>query len=526
MIQSKKLPISRSTLALVVVLLLIHLLIRAHNITALPLFVDEGNHIRRAATVYDLENHPAVESHGKFLFYFVPGVFDLKHQDTALFLSRISVALSSLLTGAVVFLIARRLFGQRVALAAIAFYAFLPYAFFFERTALSDPWAGFIATCLVWMTIRFAAKPTYGRAMWVGVFMALTPAAKLTMAFVNFLPLFALLLFAPYASLKDLFIRYFPHGLRAIAVVIGLWSLVFIPAAIQYYDGVDYALYDTWLVNATTKADTFWGKVSDNWEKMTLLISLPATLLLLIASPLGLYLKHYRKQMALVLLWLALAWLTTFFLVGRNSFQSRYLTAGTPAIAVLFGAGIIILADSLIKNVRYASYAAATGIVLWAVTFSVPFAQKAATDPTQLDMPWLDSQNYFEGNFNGYALLDAMAYVEENGEKHNGKVHLVLGTRFCMPRLYEFPELYYRCDKRVDLANPARRSTIPYFLNPLLNDIPLYLIAEDTMLEPQANWFAVPEFLTRFDKPHGEGYVTVWRMRLPDESTVSRGVLP
>lgn len=523
MLQSKKIPISLSTLALLAVLFWVHLFIRAHNITAMPLFVDEGNHIRRAATVYDFKQHPAIESHGKFLFYFVPGVFDLKQQDTAFFLSRTSVALSSLLTGAMVFLIARRLFGERAGLAATAFYAFLPYAFFFERTALSDPWAGFIATVLVWMSIRFASKPSYARAMWVGAFMALTPAAKLTMSFVNFMPLFTVAFFAYSTSLKDMVGRYFWHGVYAALMIVGLWSLVFIPAAIQYYDGVDYALYDTWLVDATTKADTFWGKVSDNWEKMTLLISLPATLLLLVATLYGLLLKKYRKQIGIVVVWLALAWLTTFFLVGRNSFQSRYLTAGTPAIAVLFGAGSIILADSIFKQRKLASYAVATVIVAWVVLFSIPFAQKAATDPVKLKMPWLDRQNYFEGWFNGYALLDAMEYVQGHGEPHNGKVHLVLGVQFCIPELYQFPDLSYRCDKRYDLSNPARRSTMPFFVNPLLQDIPVYLIAEANPPESQAGWFAVPEFMARFDKPHGDGYYTVWRMRLPE---TSGGVLP
>lgn len=521
--QPKKTPIS--TYALLLLIFLIHLFIRSHHITALPLFVDESNHIRRAAVVYDFKQHPAVESHGKFLFYFVPGIFDLKQNDTAFFLSRMSVALSSLLTGAVVFVITRRLFNERAALIAAAFYALLPFAFFFERMALSDPWAGFISTVLVWQSIRFAANPTYKRALWVGVFLALTPAAKLTMAFVAFMPLFAVALFSHYTSIKDMFVRYFPHGLRAVLVVIGLWSLVLVPAAIQYYQGVDYAIYDTWLVNTTTKADTFLGKLDDAWEKMVLLVSLPVTVLLLIQTPLGLYFKQSRKQIFLVLLWLALAWLTTFFLVGRNSFQSRYMTAGTPAIAVLFGAGIMILAETLIRQPKQAFYAAASVVIIWSALFSIPFAQKASSDPTQLHMPWLDTQNYFEGSFTAYALLDALEYVQDNGEPYEGTVQALLGTRFCIPSLYQFPDLHYDCDKAFDFANPARRSTIPFVLARLLREIPVYLIAEGDLPESRDNWLVRAEFMTRFDKPHGDGFVTVWRLLLPEASSTS-GVLP
>src|SRR5688572_23078849 len=116
-----KMPISKRIFASLIALLFLQLFIRSHNITELPLFTDEYSHIKRASVVYDFEQHPAIESHGKFFFYFLPGIFNLKHMETALHLARTSVALSSLLTTAMIFLICRHLFDERAGFLAAIF---------------------------------------------------------------------------------------------------------------------------------------------------------------------------------------------------------------------------------------------------------------------------------------------------------------------------------------------------------------------------------------------------------------------
>ena len=48
----------------------------ARNIGAVPVFVDEYNHIRRAQVAYDFDYNPMQTSHGKLLFYYWIGLFD------------------------------------------------------------------------------------------------------------------------------------------------------------------------------------------------------------------------------------------------------------------------------------------------------------------------------------------------------------------------------------------------------------------------------------------------------------------
>ncbi|NDJ84706.1 MAG: hypothetical protein GYB66_02365 [Chloroflexi bacterium] len=505
--------ISRRTLVLLVGLLLLHLLVRAHNILTLPLFVDEQSHLTRAEVIYSFDHHPAKDSHGKFLFYFLPGIFDLESfKDETLHLGRTSVALASLLTGALVFAIGSRLFDARVGLAATAIYALLPYASFFERMALADPFAGLIATALVWQSIRFVSRPSRSRALWVGLFMALAPAAKLTMSFVDFVPIIAVLLFGSYDSLVDLVRRYWRYGLWAAGVVIGFWAMVFIPALIDYTRGTDYVFYTPWLLETPVESSdsVIVDKLGDKWEKLVLLTSLPMTILFLIGP--WLVKREQRKATLLVSSWLLATWFVSFFLVGYSSFQSRYMTAGSPALVLLLAVGAFAITDRLFP--RRATIVAGLGWAVWAAVYALPFSYTAATDPTRLDMPWLDQHNYFESLYNAYGLIEAMDAIRADAE---GEVTVVLGTRFT-PRLFEYENLEYHRDREFNLSDADRPRTQQLILEPLAAGEPVYLVTDTYVDErrpdfPPMDGVVAIEFMAEFEKPYGANTVKVWRLR-------------
>lgn len=482
--------------AVIIGLLLLGLWLRAHHITALLVFSDEWLHIKRAAVIYDFQQHPAVESNGKFLFYFLLGIFDLKQSSTALFLGRTAVALTSLLTGTVVFRLAFRLWDWRAGLAALAFYMLIPYAVFFERMALADPLAGLLAAVLAWRCLRLAARPTQRRAVWVGIFLALTPAAKLSLVFVTGLPVIALMLFAPYMGWRDGLRRYWRLGLTAALVVIGFWLVILVPAMLDSaLSGRQYAIFPTWLVD--TESLTLLEKISDSWEKMTLLASLPLTLVLLLLIPL--VAAQQPRTAGFLLAWLGLVWFAAFFVVGSNSFQSRYLMSGVPAIAVFFGIGSLMAAEKL---PQLGHWIVIFGLGIWGLFFALPFAHTAATDPTDLRLPHLDRQNYFEGYYNAYALLDAVKYLRDHGEDH-----AVLGTRWCLPDLYGIKDAVpYVCDKHTDLEHLQDSVGGRTIADWLADGIPVYFVTDVELTTPNA------ELIASYPKPFGEITIYVWRV--------------
>ncbi len=520
---TQRLPFSTGMLALIVLLLFVHVWVRASNITVQPFFTDENSHINRAAVIYDFDRHPAVEAHGKLLFYFLPGIFDLKEFDTALHLARTSMALASAITGAFVFAIARRLLDARAGLIALFFYALVPYAVVFERMALAAAWSGTMGTILVWHSIRFAQAPSYRRALWVGVFVALTPMAKLTLSFVALMPVVAVWLFAEYDNLVHMVRRFFPYGFRAALMVVGIWSLVLVPAAYEdLTGGTPYLIYPTWLVETTTESATFLDKLEQGWERQVLLMSWPLSLLTL--GVVAWRFPAMPRAMALNLVWLVLAWIPTYFIIGPDSFQSRYLMVGMAPIAVLLGMGLISALDALPPPPRWSLPLAGALMLAWALGFALPFLQTAATAPEDLTLPERDAQNYFYGPYNSYGIAEAYFWVRDNGTRYEGQSYVLGNTRFCFtrPDYYNLDDVMeYACAQELhyqpDGGDYAEFQQIVW--EPLQSGVPaVYIITESgTMTEPPPDLPLRMEPMARFGKPYGSDLeFVVWRTTLPD----------
>lgn len=505
-------PNSKRYLIALAGLLLLQLFIRAHNITELALFTDEYSHIKRATVIYDFDSHPALNSHGKFLFYFVPGIFDLTHRETALHLSRTIVALVSLITTSMIFLICRHLFDARAGFLAAVFYALVPYASFFERMALSDPWAGLIATMTVWMAIRFAQRPNLKTTFWLGTLMAFTLAAKLTMAFVVMIPAVTILALGDYYSLKDLWQRYGRLSILVNLVVVAWWLLVLIPGHIENQHGVEYKLYDNWLIEDGTVSASFPQKMDEWWHKMVLMVSPPLTVLFLVQIPLLLW-KNPRRA-GILLAWLVLAWFPAFFIIKNGSFQSRYLMAGVPALAAVFGVGLFMLAEQLVKQPRMAFNLAVVIMMLWAGIFALPFAYASMTDPTRLRMPEQDDKDYFWGFYNAYAISDAIQYVEDQAEEE--PAYILLNTYFCLENVYGWERVFVDCRTRKVTPERINRSAREVLIEEAVE--PVYLISEFVHEIPngtELQW----EKLASYTKPNRPDRIyTVWRITRSSET--------
>jgi hypothetical protein len=496
----------------------LHLGLRAHQIDRLPVFTDEYSHIRRAAVVYDLERHPAQDSRGKFLFYFLPGIFDLKQGETALFLGRLSVALASLLTGALVFRAGVWLWDWRAGLVGMFFYASVPFVVFFERMALADPFAGLVAGLTVALAALWAKEPSRARSIALGTALAATIAAKLTMAFVATIPAFAILLLG-ISSWREVLPRYFWPGLLALATAAAWWSLVIVPALIAYPMGINYTLYDNWLIDPDPETP---GRLGAWVEKMDLLVTLPMTALLGLAILICLWARPRRG--AYILAWAALAWFPTFFIIAPTAFQSRYLMAGFPALAVLLGGGLMAGLDGLSSrhfpppphpSPNMGKNLAIAGLILalWGGAFALPFARQAMSDPAQLGLPAQDQKDYLAGYYNAYGLLEAMDWVESDGE---AGAFSVLHTRYCMPPLYGF-RLDYACRKYPDDSPLTQADWEELALGPLLQGRAVYLLTDytyDSIDHPRLELV----FLGDYPKPQSQIRVRVWRVQLAESA--------
>jgi hypothetical protein len=495
---------------ILVILLWLHLLIRSHQITELPIFVDEGNHIKRAAQVHHLENHPAQNSQGKFLLYLWLAAPDLRDSHSAMHLGRTWVALGSLLTSALIWRVVARWSDPAYGLLAVALYALLPYAFFYERMALADPWAGTWGMVTLWAAMRLAQKPTRGRAGWVGAAAALTVMAKLTLSLAVLFPALALWLLIPgrlagFRTATAWLRAYLPLLIWAGVVFTVLWSPVLIPARLSYMNETredDFIIANSEWV-AGEEGTPLLTKVGETWTKYAQLASWPLALLSLGLVAAGVYLQP--RRMGFLLGALALAWLPSILLV--LNLQTRYLMSGLPILVCAIALGGFYS----LGRYRWALPSLSLALALWAGLFALPFAQRLSSDPPSLSVPPLDARNYFWDQYNAYANREALAWLAEQA-----------------PDALVFP-MTPIC-RHLDLEAPTTLQLIcldNQFLGPLAEvewqpALDPYLTQGQTVYILTSRQADVPptvtgitwELLATFPKPLGDQTVLLWAVRM------------
>ena len=250
---------------MVVGLLLLQFLVRTHNITLQDPYIDEGFHVVRAAHIWDFAEHPGRFSHGKVLVYFWMGAFRLT-PETALHVSRTSLALFSLITGAALYAVARRLYDHTTGVLALALYALLPLAYFYERMAMADPLAAGFAALVAWRSLIFVRRPTLREGAGIGALLALALLAKLTMGLLPLLPVMAVVIFRARDGVEPRKLRAYLLPLIVAAGVMALiWAPMLIPARIAQINGDPFLLVDAFNLRGSHPEPATPGEYVDKW---------------------------------------------------------------------------------------------------------------------------------------------------------------------------------------------------------------------------------------------------------------------
>ncbi|HLA41923.1 MAG TPA: glycosyltransferase family 39 protein, partial [Aggregatilineales bacterium] len=178
-------------------MLLLQLFLRTHENLALPGYADESHHLRRAEVAWDF-NIDGYASYipGKLLLYYYLGLFETQRENY-LPVSRLAVALITLLGGAGIYAIGKELIDQRVGIMALFLYIVMPFTLFYDRMALADPLTLAVLMLATWSLLLWVKKPTIKRGAITGVLLILPPLAKLTALAVVAAPVLAVAVFDP-----------------------------------------------------------------------------------------------------------------------------------------------------------------------------------------------------------------------------------------------------------------------------------------------------------------------------------------
>lgn len=398
---------NRTNLWLIVALLWGLWAIRAHNILAMPIFVDESLHMLRAQVVFQFTDAKASFLLAKLLLYYYLGLFSPQDVGGA-WLSREAITLLAPLSAALSYRLGVMLFKRRdVGIITIVLGGILPFYLFFDRMALADPFALVFCVVSAMAAYQLAKHPSNRLAYLTGFALGLAMLAKLTSA-----PLIALPPLAAYLFGSWTWRQYWRYGWR-VAIVIGLCLL----------PSLTYMVYQE--INPpdnkveAVEQDLFTPAERDRLDQVTYNIEkyVEATramftdpLLLLMIGAMGWQTYRTPRPAVYLLAFTVLIWLPITLTSARPS--TRYLVNGVPGVLILTAAGLsswwqlLTASAPTTKNlVRVAVAGSAILLALWGWQ-SLRFVQNAWQAPEEMALAERDIWEYYQNTAAGYPLQD------------------------------------------------------------------------------------------------------------------------
>lgn len=369
-------------------LLIAYFFMRLHDVLALPLFVDEGFHIRAAGAA--LQGNLVAPGQGYLLHTWTNALLG-PQPPGAPWTVRAGTILIGLAGLAALYALARGFVSRRAGFLAVALWIAVPHLVFFERMALSDPRLaslGVVAGWIAWRLVR-TGRMLWAAALGVAVFLAVLMKASGILWLP--LPLVAVLL-APRLSTR----RRLVLGLSSYAVFAALYLPL---VGFLKIRGYDYRLYlgqSGHLLGGLDAglADRLARNIRQAWEIDLAYLGWP----LLVLAVLGGVVWLWQRPRAALFALLALGMAAGAPVVFGLSLASRYLLGHTPWVLLAAACG----ADLIARRWRWAGLPILAGLAAWAALVAVPFQRDAWNAPVDLPVTQDDRAVYFAYDPSGY----------------------------------------------------------------------------------------------------------------------------
>jgi 4-amino-4-deoxy-L-arabinose transferase-like glycosyltransferase len=392
---------------IVFALLLVMFALRAWNLHVQDAYLDEGFHIRRAMDVWQFDQNPGRFAHGKLLlYYWLAPAARFASPDMLLWTCRLTMALFSMVTGAAIYTIGRKLSDHATGVVALAIYAVLPIAVYYERMAMADPLASGMSALLALALLIAVPRPTWRGALVVGVLAAAATMAKMTVALVILLPaLVAVDLFdwrrgKLSSQMGSFFRRYVPWLLVIGLVIACLWSPIVVPAYLASGSEEPFVLFHKDNIIGE-KGDLTRPTISRAAEYGSYLFPLIADFTsagFLVAGLAALFLgvlwrgidRRRARGVLILVQWITLIAFPTWLFAAIKT--ARYFVPVLPPLVLLIAIVTTVAWRRTRKPIPVRAGILAAAIV-WLGFHTAPFLATALTDPYELPF---QGMNYTE----------------------------------------------------------------------------------------------------------------------------------
>ncbi|HLB45479.1 MAG TPA: glycosyltransferase family 39 protein [Anaerolineales bacterium] len=468
-------------------LLLVSFAIRLHALLQLPGFVDEGNHLLWAAEVWQ----------GRIIFPFSTAkpleIFYLALLmpfRNPLWMGRFGSVLMSVVTLTGLWALARRLGNGNIGLWAAIFYAFTPWTFFHERTAVADPLLAAVVVLTMWGATVWVKRPSAQRSIGLAACLFALPLVKLSAAPFMVLPIVIVVL-KNRSAWRGLWLPYF--------LAIGGVMVVLTPAMLRH------DVFGELTIRATAGQTTSWidfvlRNIGDVFEWSAVYLGLVGPMIVIGAA------LAVMRRSAVGLTALAGGLLGLSPMLFPATLFPRYDLPVLALGSLLAGEAVQLLLGlarphPLRRSIDAVVFAAA------ALPFAA-FAAQAYSDPSQLKLADIDRAQHVWEWSSGYGIREAAAYVAKL-TSNNSQPAVVYSANLAT---HVIARLYWPSEANGEtylLWDSAALDVI----DTVASGKPTYLIVDTSRDTASFEGLTInPHESARFERPSGGQPVVVYRL--------------
>lgn len=318
----------------------------------------------------------------------------------------VSVA-SGFVTIAMVGLIARRLFDDRVAIVAAALCAVLPFLVVHDAIGIMESLVTAAAMAALYLQIRMAERPALDVALLLGLAFAAGLLTKETAKFgLVLLPLSLLCFNWTSPGVRTRLVGWVGGSLLALVIAAIGYSVMMLSG---FWEELGAARQAIGMYRSLGEALSHpWRYYEDNWplfrEALGGYLTVPVAFLFLLGV--GIALKARPRAAALLLGWILVPLVAAVLLA--NFAYPRYLLIAVPPMTVLAALALVRVWEWIALR-RGSLVATAVGLLL--VVPALVFDARFAADPAGFRYPGLDDEQFATGWAAGRAWEEAASEV-------------------------------------------------------------------------------------------------------------------
>jgi 4-amino-4-deoxy-L-arabinose transferase-like glycosyltransferase len=314
---------------------------RLTNLLALPIFNDEGMHIRRAQQMLAAGRFLHETLAGKFLHIWLLALIVPWAKDLLMAARVLSVA-TGLASGIATLYLAHTLWPQQnLGWTTALIYLFSPLALINERMALSDSLLTALTTVMLILSIRFVQQPGKITGYALGLCLGLVYLTKLNGLIYFAIPILAFIFWRDRGhSAKVLIQPYF------VAFLVALPTALEFPR--QFFSVAVRSTLNPMGPQIPAGAWQLYG-LGETWLDLVTYVTWP---ILLLAAMRLFHDLRSREREAMLLAVLLVMTPAFYILLARDVWYSRYLLPMIPLLVVLAARTLTDLASLLAQNTR------------------------------------------------------------------------------------------------------------------------------------------------------------------------------